>query len=63
MDVLQIADLASDLGVIGVCILVIWGLLTGRMVPKGHVDELRKEIDECHREIQLERARHDGRRE
>ena len=40
-------DILSDLGVVGLMAFVLWGFLTERIVPKGRIEELRKELEEA----------------
>jgi hypothetical protein len=58
-----LADLAAELGAFGVAAIVLVSIVTGRLITKGHhneiVDVLTKELDECHRTHDLERARHE----
>lgn len=61
MDLVGLTDLASDIGALGISILVIWALLTERLIPRGRLDDKQRELDECHRANELERARHEHR--
>jgi hypothetical protein len=59
MDIVGLTDLLSDIGALGVSVLVIWGLLTDRLVPRGRLDEMRTQRDKAEAALELERARHD----
>lgn len=59
MDLVGLTDLLSDIGALGVSALIIWALLTGRVVPRGQVDELRTDRDRIQAELDVERARHE----
>jgi hypothetical protein len=59
VDIVGLTDLASDIGALGISLLVIWGLLTDRLMTKGRLDEMREQRDEFHAELQMERARHE----
>lgn len=64
MNFAVLADLAAELGAFGVAALVIWAILTGRLITKGHhvevVDALHEELKDLQRDYDLERARHEG---
>lgn len=45
----EVLDILSRVGVLGIAALVIFGFLTGRIVTKGHADEIRAERDEARR--------------
>ena len=60
MDIAGLTDLAANIGALGVSILVIWGFLTERLIPRSRLDEMRDERDALHNELEIERARHQG---
>jgi hypothetical protein len=41
----ELLDILSRAGVLTVAVLIIIGFMTGRIVPKGHLEEVRKERD------------------
>lgn len=55
MELSQVLNALGDLGALGASALVIWALVTERLVPRGRVDELLKERDD----IRLERRTND----
>jgi sensor domain CHASE-containing protein len=60
----ELLDVLSRVGVVGVTVLVIVGFLTGRIVTKSHLEEVRKERDDAqaaHAEV-LKRIDEDLRR-
>lgn len=59
MDILGLTNLLAQIGALGVSALVIWGLLTERIVPKGRLEEERKRAEDCQRQLEVERARHE----
>jgi hypothetical protein len=59
MDIVGLTDLASDIGALGISLLVIWGLLTDRLVTRGRLDDMREQRDQLHNELEVERARHE----
>lgn len=58
-----LADLAAELGAFGVAALVLIMVVTGRLITKGHhvevVEKMQAELDACHHDHDLERARHE----
>lgn len=56
-----LADLAAELGAFGVAAIVIVAIVTGRLITKGHhnevVEELEKELEACHRDHEMAMAR------
>jgi uncharacterized membrane protein (DUF106 family) len=44
--VAELLDTLSRIGVLGVAALVIFGFLTERIIPKGRLEEMRKEMEE-----------------
>jgi hypothetical protein len=63
MDIVGLTDLASDIGALGLSIIIIWALLTDRIVTRGRLDEMRQQRDSFHDELEIERARHEHIRE
>jgi hypothetical protein len=59
MDIVGLTDLASDIGALGISKIVIWGLLTERLIPRGRMNEMREERDRIAHELEVERARHE----
>jgi hypothetical protein len=59
MDIVGLTDLASDIGALGISIIVIWGLLTERLIPRGRLLEMRQRCEDCDHELEVERARHE----
>jgi hypothetical protein len=60
MDLLgPIIQTLSDIGALGVAGIVIWAMVTERLVPKGRLDDKQKELDDCKEEMHLERARYE----
>jgi hypothetical protein len=59
MDIVGLTDLASDIGALGISIIVIWALLTERLIPRGRLTEMRDDRDTLHHELEVERARHE----
>jgi hypothetical protein len=45
VDLSTVASIASELGALGVSLLVLVGLITERLVPKGRLDDMRRERD------------------
>lgn len=58
-----LADLAAELGAFGVAALVIIAIVSGRLITRGHhnevVDGLKDDLKDLHEEMALERARHE----
>jgi hypothetical protein len=44
MNPLEILDMLSRIGVLGVLAILIFLILSGRLVTKGHMDEIRGEL-------------------
>lgn len=51
MDLSALASIASELGALGVSVLVLVAMLTERLVPKGRLDDMRKERDAAHERV------------
>lgn len=62
MDIVGLTNLLSDLGALGVSVIIIWAFLTDRVVTKGRLTEMRDERDAVQTELDLERARHEYKR-
>ena len=45
MDLGLLASIASELGALGVSVLVLAALMSERLVPKGRLDDMRRERD------------------
>jgi hypothetical protein len=48
MNPLEILDVLSRIGIIGVGAILIGLILSGRLVTKGHVDDIRNQLDKAH---------------
>lgn len=59
MDLVGLTNLARDVGILGISFLVIWALLTERLIPKARLDEMRQQRDDAMHELQRERDRHE----
>lgn len=59
MNFAALADLATQLGAFGVAVIVVWALMTERLVPRARLDEMRRERDELQTQLDLERARNE----
>ncbi len=62
MNFAAIAELASSAGAFGLAVLIIYLLMSERLIPRRRLDEKQKEVEECHDELELERARNEPRR-
>lgn len=45
----------TDMGALGVAAIVIWGLMTERLVPRGRLDERAKDLDKVEVDAKTER--------
>ena len=43
MDIVGLTGIASEIGALGVSLIVIWALLTERLLPKGRLEDARHE--------------------
>lgn len=49
MNPIEILDLLSRIGIVGVGAFLIFLILSGRLVTKGHMDEIRDELAKARR--------------
>lgn len=55
MDIVGLTTIAGQIGALGISIIVIWALLTERLVPHGRLEEAHQERDlERHRAEELD---------
>ena len=59
MDIVGLTNLLSNIGALGVSLLIIWAFLTDRVVTRGRLDDMRDERDAVQAQLDLERARHE----
>jgi hypothetical protein len=48
MNPIEVLDVLSRIGIIGVGAILIFLILSGRLVTKGHVDDIRSQLDQAH---------------
>ena len=59
MDLASIATIIGQIGALGVSVLVLVAMISERLVPKGRLDDMRRDRDACAKRVaELETLEH-----
>lgn len=51
MDLATLATIIGQIGALGVSVLVLVALMTERLVPRGRLDDMRRDRDACAKQV------------